>query len=74
MSNEWPFNSNGPLGLSGGFLAAVRGICPNLPVAVASGFVDNDLRAGAVRAGVSELILKPFTFAELSEKIERLFE
>jgi PAS domain S-box-containing protein len=51
--------------------AAVRSLYPNLPVAVTSGFVDDELRTGAARAGVAELISKPFTVKELSAKIER---
>jgi two-component system cell cycle sensor histidine kinase/response regulator CckA len=51
--------------------AAVRKLCPNLPVAVTSGFVDDQLRSGAAREGVVELISKPFTVKELSAKIER---
>jgi CheY-like chemotaxis protein len=51
--------------------AAVRKLCPDLPVAVTSGFVDDQLRSGAAREGVAELISKPFTVKELSAKIER---
>lgn len=51
--------------------AAVRKLAPGLPVAVTSGFVDDQLRIGAAREGVAELISKPFTAKELSAKIER---
>jgi len=51
--------------------AAVRKLVPDLPVAVTSGFVDDQLRSGAAREGVVELISKPFTVKELSAKIER---
>ena len=52
--------------------AAVRDLCPDLPVVVTSGNVDDQLRTGAARAGVAELISKPFTASELSAKIERI--
>jgi CheY-like chemotaxis protein len=52
--------------------AAVRDLCPDLPVAVTSGYVDDQLRAGAARAGVADLISKPFTVRELSAKIEQV--
>ena len=54
--------------------AAVRDLCPDLPVAVTSGFVDDQLRTGAARAGVVELISKPFTARELSAKIEQVLK
>ncbi len=52
--------------------AAVRDLCPNLPVVVISGFIDDQLRTGAARAGVAELISKPFTVRDFSAKIERV--
>jgi CheY-like chemotaxis protein len=52
--------------------AAVRDLCPDLPVVVISGYVDDQLRTGAARTGVAELISKPFTVREFSAKIERV--
>ena len=52
--------------------AAVRDLCPDLPVVVISGYVDDQLRIGAARVGVADLISKPFTASELSAKIERI--
>jgi signal transduction histidine kinase/CheY-like chemotaxis protein len=54
--------------------AAVRDLCPDLPVAVTSGFVDDQLRTGAARVGVADLISKPFTARELSAKIEQVLK
>ena len=54
--------------------AAVRNLCPNLPIAVASGYIDDELRTGAAQAGVSELISKPFTGKGLAGKIKQLFQ
>ncbi len=52
--------------------AVVRDVCPHLPIAMTSGFVDDPLRAGASQAGVTELISKPFNVKELSEKLDRI--
>jgi CheY-like chemotaxis protein len=52
--------------------AAVRDLRLDLPVVVTSGNVDDQLRTGAARAGVAELISKPFTASELSAKIKRI--
>jgi CheY-like chemotaxis protein len=54
--------------------AAVRDLCPDLPVAVTSGYVDDQLRIGAARVGVADLISKPFTVRELSAKIEQVLK
>lgn len=54
--------------------AAVHRLCPDLPVAVTSGFVDDQLRTGAARENVAELISKPFTASELSQKIQRILK
>jgi two-component system cell cycle sensor histidine kinase/response regulator CckA len=54
------------------FAAAVRALYPNLPVAVTSGYVDDQLRSGAARAGIADLISKPFTAQELTATIERV--
>jgi CheY-like chemotaxis protein len=54
------------------FAAAVRALYPNLPVAMTSGYVDDQLRTGAARAGIADLISKPFTAQELTATIERV--
>ncbi len=62
-------------GMSGLDLSrAVRTLRPGLPVAVTSGFIDEELRENAAQAGVVELISKPFRSAELFRKIERLLK
>lgn len=40
-------------------------LCPDLPVVIASGFITEDLRAAASRAGVRQLFYKPNTVDEL---------
>ena len=50
----------------------VRAIRADLPVAVASGFVDEALRAQADSAGVRELIFKADAAEDLSEAFARL--
>ena len=60
-------------GMSGLDVArAVRSIRPDLVVAVASGFIDETLRAKAYEAGVRELIFKANAVEELSEAFARL--
>ncbi|MBI5910494.1 MAG: hypothetical protein HY848_11130, partial [Betaproteobacteria bacterium] len=51
---------------------AVRTIRADLPVAVASGFIDEELRAQAGGAGVRELIFKASTVEDLCETFARL--
>ena len=51
---------------------AVRSIRPDLAVAVASGFIDETLRAQAEGAGVRELIFKANAVEELCEAFARL--
>ncbi len=50
----------------------VRGIRADLPVAVASGFIDETLRANAGGAGVRELIFKATSVDEFCEAVQRL--
>lgn len=51
-------------------VAAVHDLNPNLPVAMMSGFVDDELQQKAAKAGVAALISKPFTSAELVAKVQ----
>ncbi|MFN9973432.1 MAG: response regulator, partial [Phycisphaerae bacterium] len=53
--------------------AVVRQLSPNVPIAVSSGFLDDQLRASATQLGVAELISKPFTATELSAMLDRVF-
>ncbi len=50
----------------------IRAIRPDLPVAVTSGYIDDELRTGAVAAGVRELIPKPFAMQDFFAVVERL--
>jgi CheY-like chemotaxis protein len=60
-------------GLSGLEVArALREIRADLPVALASGYITEELRAQAPAAGVSELVHKPDTADELCEVVARL--
>ncbi len=60
-------------GMSGLDVArAVRAIRPDLPVAVASGFIDEALRAQAKGAGVRELIFKANAVEDVCEALMRL--
>ncbi len=60
-------------GMSGLDVArAVRAIRPDLPVALASGFIDEELRAQAGAAGVRELVFKADTAEGLCEALARL--
>jgi PAS domain S-box-containing protein len=45
---------------------------PDLPVALTSGYITEELRAAAGQAGVRELIYKPNTVEELCEAVRRL--
>jgi CheY-like chemotaxis protein len=51
---------------------ALRKLRADLPVAVASGYITEELRQDAPAAGVSELIYKPDTVADLCKAIARL--
>jgi signal transduction histidine kinase/CheY-like chemotaxis protein len=58
-------------GMSGLDVAcAARAIRPDLPVAIASGFIDETLRAQAAGAGVRELIFKPAAVDDLCAVVE----
>jgi CheY-like chemotaxis protein len=60
-------------GMSGLDVAhAVRAIRANLPVAIASGFIDETLRTQAENAGVRELIFKANAVEDLCEAFARL--
>jgi PAS domain S-box-containing protein len=60
-------------GISGLELAsALREIRADLPVAMATGYITDELREQAPAAGVSELIYKPNTVDELCEAVARL--
>jgi len=64
------FNMPGMSGLD--VAQALRELRADLPIAVASGYITDELRAQAPAAGVSELIYKPNTVDELCEAISRL--
>jgi CheY-like chemotaxis protein len=60
-------------GMSGIDVARViREHYPDLPVAMASGYVTDELNALAAAAGVRELIFKPNVVAEFCEVVQRL--
>jgi len=60
-------------GMSGLELArALKGIRADLPVALASGYITEELRLEAPAAGISELIYKPNTTTDLCEAVSRL--
>ena len=60
-------------GMSGLHVAReVRAIRDDLPVAIASGFIDEELRAKAGAAGVRELIFKANSAEAVCEAIARL--
>jgi PAS domain S-box-containing protein len=62
-------------GMSGLTLAReIRSHWPLLPVAIASGYISDELRQQAPEAGVDELVYKPDTVEELCRTIERLLE
>ena len=50
----------------------IRAIRADLPVAVTSGYIDEELRLGAAAAGVQELIPKPFAMRDFFAVVERL--
>jgi len=50
----------------------VRAIRADLPVAVTSGYIDEELRSGAEAVGVRELIPKPFAMQDFFAVVERL--
>ncbi len=50
----------------------VKAIRHDLPVAVTSGFIDEELRQGAKQFGISQLISKPFELEALYETVHQL--
>jgi CheY-like chemotaxis protein len=60
-------------GLSGLEVArSISSIRPNLPVAVASGFITDELKTQALALGVTDLIFKPNAVEEYGEVVARL--
>ena len=60
-------------GLSGLDVArAVRELRPDLPVAITSGYITDELRTQAAAAGVCALIFKPNAVEELCDAVQRL--
>jgi CheY-like chemotaxis protein len=51
---------------------AVRQIRPDLPIAIASGFITDEMRAQALAIGVGDLIFKPNAVEEYCEVVNRL--
>jgi CheY-like chemotaxis protein len=64
------FNMPGMSGLD--VARALKEIRADLPVALASGYITEELRQKAPAAGVSELIYKPNTADDLCEAVARL--
>ncbi len=65
-------SDNGP-GMSGLDVAReVRAIRKELPIAITSGFIDEDLRVEATRVGAIELISKPFMTQDFFAIVKRL--
>jgi CheY-like chemotaxis protein len=50
---------------------ALKDIRPDLPVVMASGYINEDLRAKAPAVGIRELIYKPNTVDDLCEAVAR---
>ncbi len=62
-------------GMSGLRLAReIKALHPNLPVAIVSGYISEELRQQAPGAGVDEVIFKPDTVEDLCAAIERLLK
>ncbi|MDP2221176.1 MAG: response regulator [Hydrogenophaga sp.] len=60
-------------GMSGLEVArAVLGICPTLPVAVASGYITDELQAQALAAGVREVVFKTDAVETFCQVVARL--
>ena len=55
-------------------LRQVKQIRPDLPVALASGYVTPELEQSAIREGASALIYKPNDVSEFCETVQRLIE
>jgi CheY-like chemotaxis protein len=65
------FNMAGASGLV--IARAIRDALPDLPVIMVSGYVNDELRAQAVAAGVRELIAKPYDLEELRDAVQNIF-
>ena len=63
------FNMPGASGLD--VAREIRRLRPDLPIALASGFVTDELRAQALALGIRELIYKPQTIEELAAAVAR---
>jgi PAS domain S-box-containing protein len=50
----------------------IRALRPDLPVALASGYISDDIRTDAIDAGVREIIFKPDMVEEFCEMVQRL--
>lgn len=62
-------------GMSGLTLARkIKARWPQLPIAIATGYISDELREQAPEAGVDELVYKPDTVEELCRTIERLLK
>lgn len=66
------YNMPGYSGLD--LLRAAKAIRPDLPVALASGYVTPELESRAMADGANALIFKPNDVSELCETVERLIE
>ncbi len=64
------YNMPGMTGLD--VARAVRQVRPDLPVAVASGFITDEMRAQAASLGVRDLIFKPNAVEEYCDAVDRL--
>jgi len=64
------YNMPGMTGLD--VARAVRQIRPDLPIAIASGFITEEMRAQAAAIGVQDLIFKPNAVEEYCEVVDRL--
>ncbi len=50
----------------------IKAINEHTPVILSSGFTDDDMDTRAKSAGISEILLKPFTSAELARTVEKV--
>ena len=66
------FNMPGPSGLE--VASQMRKIRPDLPVALASGYVTDELREKAAALGILEVLYKPTAVEGLVEAIDRLLD
>jgi len=66
------YNMPGYSGLE--LLRDVRQLRPDLPVALASGYVTAEIEAGALAEGARALIHKPNDVSELCETVQRLIQ